>query len=623
MRRLGIRVKFRATTTGDSRWRLFVVLACCWTCVPTPSSAQSPANVAVVINESDAASVRVGEYYVQKRSIPAANVIRLQTTTDEIIQRADFTTAIERPIATALTAAQLQDQVLYLVLAKGIPLRIVGTGGRDGTAASVDSELALLYRKMTDATVLTRGPADNPYFLADGNISTARPFSRRDHDIFLVSRLDGFTVEDALALVDRSLTAVDEGVVVLDQQASPRTQVGDEWLATAARQLAERGFGDRVRLETTDAGAREEGPVVGYFSWGSGDPSNRARQTGMRFVPGAIAASFVSDDARTFREPPEGWTPSASANRAEWHGGSPGSLIGDLVREGVTGVAGQVGEPYLQSVVRPDRLFAAYLAGHGLVDSFYLALPHLSWRAVVLGDPLCRPFPGQDDPARSSDVPLDPATDLPQYFSERRVQAAAARARGVELAAVKAWVRSGVMRGRGDMAAAKRALDEVVALDPAFIAGRLDRAILLDTLKEWDGAIADYEEIVKRQPNHVIALNNLAYALAVRKNSPEDGLRHARRAATLAPSSADVLDTWGWIEHLLGDDKSAVRRLEEAARRAPRNAQIRLHAAVVQAAVGQVARAQAHLAEALKLDPALGETEEVKQLQAQLGGQQP
>ena len=59
----------------------------------------------------------------------------------------------------------------------------------------------------------------------------------------------------------------------------------------------------------------------------------------------------------------------------------------------MTGGPGQVAEPYLDSVIRPDMFFAAYLAGFNLIESFYLAMPHLSWQTVVVGDPLCTPFP--------------------------------------------------------------------------------------------------------------------------------------------------------------------------------------------------------------------------------------
>src|SRR5262249_35501124 len=60
--------------------------------------------------------------------------------------------------------------------------------------------------------------------------------------------------------------------------------------------------------------------------------------------------------------------------------------------EGVTGAVGYAYEPYLESTARPDVLFPAYRAGLCAVESFYRALPYLSWQSVVVGDPLVAPF---------------------------------------------------------------------------------------------------------------------------------------------------------------------------------------------------------------------------------------
>jgi uncharacterized protein (TIGR03790 family) len=92
--------------------------------------AQTGANVAVVINEESATSKQIGEYYVEKRGIPESNVIRLRMPPEEGISRAAYAALIERPIALALTERGLQDRVLYLVLTKGVPLRILGTSER-------------------------------------------------------------------------------------------------------------------------------------------------------------------------------------------------------------------------------------------------------------------------------------------------------------------------------------------------------------------------------------------------------------------------------------------------------------------------------------------------------------
>src|SRR6186997_329818 len=101
------------------------------------AAAQSPENVAVVVNDASPASQQVAEYYVRKRGIPASNVIHITAPTTEEISRQVFAGAIEAPIAAALTRENLQDRVLYLVLTKGIPLRVTGTVGLQGTVASV------------------------------------------------------------------------------------------------------------------------------------------------------------------------------------------------------------------------------------------------------------------------------------------------------------------------------------------------------------------------------------------------------------------------------------------------------------------------------------------------------
>ena len=38
---------------------------------------------------------------------------------------------------------------------------------------------------------------------------------------------------------------------------------------------------------------------------------------------------------------------------------------------------------------RPDLLFPAYFSGRNLAESYYLAIPALSWQNIVVGDPLC------------------------------------------------------------------------------------------------------------------------------------------------------------------------------------------------------------------------------------------
>jgi uncharacterized protein (TIGR03790 family) len=590
-----------------------------WLAAPVvPVAAQTAENVAVVINDASPESKQIGEYYIKARGIPAANVIRLQTTTDEAIQPAAFLTTIQAPIAASLARNNSHDRILYIVLTKGIPLRVLGTGGPEGTVASVDSELTLLYRRMVGRNVLARGKIANPYYQGARPIGEAKAFTHRDHDIYLVSRLDAFTVEEAISLIVKAGQPSRDGRVVLDQRDALVNRTGEDWMALAAQNLTKDGFGSRVTLETTPKPARGISPVIGYFSWGSTDPQNRVRVTKMDFSPGALAATFVSTDARTFKEPPAEWMPTNVNDRAQFFGGSPQSLVGDLIREGATGVAGQVSEPYLESAVRPDVLFPAYLSGFNLIESFYLAIPHLSWQTVVIGDPLCAPFPRKALSRSDIDGGLDAELDVPAFYAKRRVEAAIVNMPGANERVARLVVRGETTLGRGDRAGARRLFEQASELQPDVLRPH-ELLAELHTL-EGDGAAAaaQYRRLIAIQPNHVVALNNLAYDMANRENKPAEAIAMARKALALAPRDATILDTVGWIEYLMGNTAEAAKLLVQASRGVPGNPEIRLHAAFALAAQGARAAAETELEAALKLAPALEKRTDVQQLKTRL-----
>jgi hypothetical protein len=65
---------------------------------------------------------------------------------------------------------------------------------------------------------------------------------------------------------------------------------------------------------------------------------------------------------------------------------------GPLIARGATATVGNVFEPYLEYLHRPDLLMEALARGDNLVDAAYYAIPVLSWQSIVVGDPLYRPF---------------------------------------------------------------------------------------------------------------------------------------------------------------------------------------------------------------------------------------
>jgi uncharacterized protein (TIGR03790 family) len=584
---------------------------------PAIVRAQTGANVLIVSNGASAVSVRIAEAFAKSREVPGEQLLRLPGLAADVpddIDRAPFAAVIEAPIAKWLSAHAAQDRIIAIVLTKGVPLRIRGSSGTDGMMSSVDSELTLLYRRMTGVRVPLAGSIPNPYFQGEAAVSSPPPFSHEHQDIYLVTRLDGYTEPDVLGLIERGRQPAKTGSFVLDEKAS-WTDKGNDWLKAASDRLTRAGWGDRVVLEASPAVATGRQHVLGYYSWGSNDPAIRIRHFGLQFEPGAIGGMFVSTDARTFREPPADWRIGSWDDRAGYFAGSPQSLAGDLIHDGITGIAGHVAEPYLSATIRPDILFPAYVAGRTLAEAYYLAMPSLSWQTVVVGDPLCAPLQSGPLPTASLDPGIDQSTEMPRWFSQRRLAQAVAMSTNQN--AVRLVLRAETHIARDDNAMAQSLLEQATALDGTMWQAQLQLASMYETAGQYQKAIDRYRLVVSQKPNtaaEVAALNNLAYALAVRVNNPTEALGFAERAHTLSPDDPVVTDTLGWVLSIVGRTSEALPLLESAAKAAPDSADIQLHLASARMDAGKMKEARAALDKALALDPKLATTPEAVRL---------
>jgi uncharacterized protein (TIGR03790 family) len=345
------------------------------------SFAQTGENVLVVVNQSSEVSRRIGQYYASRRSIPAANMCRLNASVNETIDWGAYEREIEQPIAACLKNAHLTEKILYIAMTLGTPLRVTGNGAGLGTEnCAVDSELALLYSKMHGAQFARMGVIKNPYFSR-----IDQPFRHPDIPLYLVTRLAGYDFDDVKAEIDRALGARNEGKFVIDLTSSQYVD-GNNWLREAADRLPK----DRVVLDESPAVLYNQTDVIGYASWGSNDGNRKRRHLGFRWLPGAVATEYVSTDARTFQRPPENWIFTNWHDRDHWFGGSPQGLTADYIHDGATAATGHVFEPYLSTCPRPNYLLPAYCSGRTLAESYYLSLPVLSWQNVMVGDPLCQ-----------------------------------------------------------------------------------------------------------------------------------------------------------------------------------------------------------------------------------------
>jgi len=596
---------------GVRLWGIALALAV-FLFLPTTARAQSAQNVLLVINAASADSVKVGEHYARTRSVPAGQVVRIQAPVAEAISRAAYQASIEAPIAEWLSRYLLQDQVLFIVLTKGIPLRVDGTSGQSGTTASVDSELTLLYRKMTGAPVSAAGHIDNPYYLNERPLSEARRFTHTVADIYLVTRLDGFTADDVVKMIDRGSKPAREGRIVLDQKSTVIDRGGDQWLAETAKRLTDSGQAARVTLEATRALAMTSEPVLGYFSWGSNDPANQLRQMGLTYAPGAIGGMFVSTDGRTFLEPSATWKPAPAGSAS---GGQ--TLVADLIREGITGISASVAEPYLDAIVRPQILFPAYLSGYTMAEAYYLAMPYLSWQTIIVGDPLCAPFLTSPLPQDQIHSGINADLSLPAIFGERRV--ATFSASGLNRDAVKLQVKALSLQAQGKPAAEVEAtLQRAADLEPRMLTAHVMLAGMASARGAEDEAIGHYRLALQADPNQVPVLNNLAYSLADKKNAAAEALPLAEKAYRLSNQAPIVADTLGWVHFKLDHVAAALPLVERAVAAMPSNVEVIVHAAAVNLASNNMERAKALLDAAVKADPAAAGRDDVKAIRAKI-----
>jgi len=113
--------------------------------------------------------------------------------------------------------------------------------------------------------------------------------------------------------------------------------------------------------------------------------------------------------------------------------------------------------------------------------------------------------------------------------------------------------------------------------------------------KEYKAAAKVYREVLALQPDNPIVLNNLAWALSQLKDP--SAVDYAEKAHGLAPKSAAIADTLGWMLFERGDTKRGMDLLAQAAAGAPNSSEIRMHYAKALMKTGDKAGARKELEE--------------------------
>ncbi|HPT82817.1 MAG TPA: hypothetical protein PLM25_02940 [Limnochordia bacterium] len=129
---------------------------------------------------------------------------------------------------------------------------------------------------------------------------------------------------------------------------------------------------------------------------------------------------------------------------------------------------------------------------------------------------------------------------------------------------------------------------ELLAAAPQFWQGYLYQAFAYEHLDNYLGVVENYQQVLMRQPDNHLALNNLAYHYLLREVNISKAIEMAERAVELE-RRAVYLDTLGYGYYLVGRLEEAKKILEEALATAPEEAvdEISGHLQLVLNALGE------------------------------------
>ncbi len=337
----------------------------------------SPSNLVIICNKNFKESCELARFYSEKRKVPADNIIELNTKDTELIERADFNNEILEPIKSKLVEKKLVVSLKILVTFYGVPLTV--TDADQDSVAAVDSELTLLKVQPGGAPLTNR--LYNPLYVDD--INSSSKISSKNYlalkGLTLVSRIDGPSPEKVRSMITDSIETENsqslKGNFVIDSRGLSWDQDDefaeyDKDLVKLARNI-EVGSRFETEFDGNETLAEKTSNVGLYVGW----YSLRNFENLYKFNKGAIGYHIASEEAASLREPEEkGWCKNLIAN-------------------GVVATLGAVTEPYLDSFPKPNKFYTLLLSGkYQLVEIFFLSSKYLSWRVILIGDPLYKPI---------------------------------------------------------------------------------------------------------------------------------------------------------------------------------------------------------------------------------------
>jgi len=392
---------------------------------PNICHALEPEEILVIANKNFHKSIDTATYYMSKRKIPADNLVEIRVTDKEICSRIDYQAKVVKPVKKYLQELGSDRHIRCLVLMYGIPLKVAPSDinlqekseirelkktkqalkeqlqnigkekkkirddikrelneinkkirelGREDQRASLDSEIALVLENDYPLSKWTL----NPYFL--GFRDKTLPI-KKEH-VLMVSRLDGPDAKTVQRIIDDSIKTEEKGL-------SGIAYFDARWPDPGQKKLSAYALYDRsIHLAAERVKKSRRLPVVLDEKQDLFEPN--ACPDAALYCGWYSLANYV--DAFQWKSGSIGYH-IASSECSTLKNKSSNVWCKKMLEKGVAATIGPVSEPYVNAFPLPELFFGLLVDGNlTLAECYLISIPYLSWKMVLVGDPLYRPF---------------------------------------------------------------------------------------------------------------------------------------------------------------------------------------------------------------------------------------
>ncbi|MBL7965230.1 MAG: tetratricopeptide repeat protein [Flavobacteriales bacterium] len=199
-------------------------------------------------------------------------------------------------------------------------------------------------------------------------------------------------------------------------------------------------------------------------------------------------------------------------------------------------------------------------------------------------------------------------------FDSALVKLERARASGVEVSPVYQFASGTALQGLKQWEAAVAAYDEVLKGEETNVRAWRERAFCHAMVGDTAKARMDYDQALALAPKDPVTLNSRGYFKAYVLNDHRAAITDYDRAIKMDPNYSFAFNNRGWSWFKLGDPEKALRDIDLARRKKARNPFIYRNLGLIRLEQGDTASACGQFRTALEMDFARFGGDEVEQL---------